>query len=513
MLDAFSEAWDRAKGCSQRPGVLQQRADDARVFLSPMMDRLRAREAGAAEEWSDLLSSIESDLLADRDHWRVEVAKLQPADSDSGFSSTSNTIRGNMNDIGRCLAIVREEKEYIQSPAFKVLFDPYLLLSGEWGTGKTHLLCDFTQNRIGRSQATVLVLAKNFQGSVVAEICSRIETGRTAAEVFDRLEELAYATAERVVIILDGVNEGRRTEWREAVTTLQALVADRPNIGLIVTCRTPFEPIAIKQKDLKKFHKVIHLGFDDQEFDAQAAFFQYYKLPLPEVPLLDREFSRPLTLKLICQSLRSLTGRKLAQEFAGIASGQKGMTYVLESFVNRVGKPIEYQYGLRAKGCWELLKGSDQIADRRLAGFAPCMAANLRGYVRPSEADRIIAANYPALRPVQRRQLLDVLRTNGLIEEDAVWYSTKSGFKSRIVFRLPYQRFSDHLVARHLLKTHLDVSSAATIKRSFIGKSLLARIFRVSNRYHREYAEPGLGAGADYRVSRASGEATSTQAT
>ena len=97
------------------------------------------------------------------------------------------------------------------------------------------------------------------------------------------------------VVILDGVNEGRRREWRDAVTTLQALIADRPNIGLIVTCRTPFESIAIKQEDLVKFHEVTHLGFDDQEFDAQAAFFEYYKLPLPEVPLLDREFSRPLT--------------------------------------------------------------------------------------------------------------------------------------------------------------------------------------------------------------------------
>ena len=486
VLDAFSEAWDRAKHCSQRPDVLQRQADDARDFLSPMMDRLRVREAGAGEEWSDLLSNIKSDLLEDMDYWRAEEARLQPADKDSGYSSTRNTIRGNMNDIGRCLAIVREEKEYIQSSAFKVLFDPNLLVRGEWGTGKTHLLCDFTQERIGRSQATVLVLAKNFQSNVVAEICSRIEPGRTAVEVFDRLEELAYEIAERAVVILDGVNEGHRREWRDAVTTLQALVADRPNIGLIVTCRTPFEPIAIKQEDLEKFHKVMHFGFDDQEFDAQAAFFEYYKLPLPEVPLLDREFSRPLTLKLICQSLQNLTGKKLAQGFAGIASGQKGMTYVLESFVNRVGKPIERQFGLRAKGCWGLLKGSDQIA-----GFASSMAEKVRGYVRPSEADRIIAANYPALKPAQRRQLLDVLRTNGLIEEDAVWYSTKSGFKSRVVFRLPYQRFSDHLVARHLLKTHLDVSSAATIKRSFTGKSPLARIFRVSNRYHREYAEPG----------------------
>ena len=204
------------------------------------------------------------------------------------------------------------------------------------------------------------------------------------------------------------------------------------------------------------------------------------------MPLLDREFSRPLTLKLICESLQNLTGKKLARGFAGIASGQKGMTYVLESFVNRVGKPIEHQFGLKTKGCWELLKGSDQIT-----GFASCMAEKVRGYVRPSEADRIIAANYPELKPAQRRQLLHELQTSGLIEEDALWYSTKSGVKIRVVFRLPYQRFSDHLVARYLLKTHLDVSSVVTIKRSFTGKSPLARIFRVSNRFHREYAEPG----------------------
>ena len=483
VLDTFSEAWDRAKYCSQRPNVIQRRADDARNFLSPMMDRLRAREASAGEEWSGLLSSIESDLLKDMDHWRTEETKLQPDDRDSGYSSTRDTIRNDMNNIRRCLVIVRDEKEYIQSPAFKVLFDPKLLVTGEWGTGKTHLLCDVTQERIDHSQATVLVLAKNFQGSIVAEICSRIETKSTAVDVFDRLEELVSETEERAVVILDGVNEGARREWRDAVSTLQALVADRPNIGLIVSCRSPFQTIAIKQEDLEKFHRVKHVGFDNQEFDAQAAFFEYYKLPLLEVPLLDREFSRPLTLKLICQSLQKLTSKKLKQGFAGIASGQKGMTFVLESFVNRVGQPIEHQFDLRPKGCWGLLKGGNQIP-----GFASCMAEKVRSYFRPSEADRIIAANYPDLRPEQRRELLDVLRTNGLIEEDAVWYSTNSGSKFRVVFRLPYQRFSDHLIARHLLKMYLDVSSAATIKQSFTGKSPLARIFRISNRY---YEEPG----------------------
>ena len=491
VLDAFAEAWDRAKHCSQHHDSIEARANDFRTFLSTLILRLRARDSVAGDEWSNKLSSIEAELSADIAHWHAEEAKLPPSERDAGYSSARNTVRGNLNAIGRCLSVVRNEKEYIQSPAFKVLFDPQLLVSGEWGTGKTHLLCDVTQGRINRGQPTVLVLAKNFRGDVVAEVCARIEAGRTAVEIFDRLEELADEAGERAIVVLDGVNEGPRREMREAVTALQALISHRQSIGFIVTCRTPFETIAIEQKGLEKFHKVMHLGFDDQEFDAQAAFFNYYNLPLPEVPLLDREFSRPLTLKLICQSLHNLTGKKLAQGFAGIASGQKGMTYVLESFTNRVGEPIEREYGLKVRGCWGLLKGNDQIADRRVAGFAPCMAANLRGYVRQSEADRIIAANYPAFSPIQRRQLLDVLRTSGLIEEDAIWYSAKSGLKSRIVFRLPYQRFSDHLVARHLLKAHLDVSSAMAIRRSFTAKSPLARIFRMSNRYYRKYEEPG----------------------
>jgi hypothetical protein len=491
IMVALSEAWGRANHCSQRREAIQARLDDALANLSIMVDRLRSREADAGREWSDRLSGIEFELLADIAFWQSEEEKTKTADGESGYSSIGNSIRGNMNSLGQCLAIVRDEKEYIQSAAFKVLSDPQLLVSGEWGTGKTHLLCDVTHDRIGRGLPTVLVLAKSFQGRIAEEVCERIEEGRTVIEVFDRLEELAYVHGERTVVIVDGVNEGNRRDWREGVTTIQSLIADRPGIGLIVTCRTPFEPIAIKNEDLEKFHMVTHLGFDDQEFDAQAAFFQYYNLPLPEVPLLDREFSRPLTLKLICQSLQHLTGKKLAKGFAGIASGQKGMTFVLESFVNRVGESIEHEFGLRPKGCWRLLKGNNQITDVRLAGFAPCMAANLRAYVRRSEANRLVAANYPALRPAKRRELLEAMRINGLIEEDAVWYSTKSGLKSRIVYRLPYQRFSDHLIARHLLKAHLDVSSAITIRRSFTGESPLAKIFRISNRFQREYAEPG----------------------
>ena len=244
ILDALSEAWDNAKNCSQNRDLIEARAISTRASLTALMVRMRACDAGAGDEWSNHLSGLESGLSADMAHWRSEEGKLKSAHERSGYSSTENTIRNNMNSIGRCLAILREELAFTQSSAFKVLFDPRLLVSGEWGTGKTHLLCDVTQDRISRNQPTVLILAKNFRGNVAVEICARIEAGRTAVAVFDRLEELGKNTNERAIVILDGVNEGPRLEWRKAIASLHALVADRPNIGLIVTCRTPFEPIA-----------------------------------------------------------------------------------------------------------------------------------------------------------------------------------------------------------------------------------------------------------------------------
>lgn len=490
VLYEFAEAWKRAKHHSQRPADIEHLVDAARASLPAMMDRLRSRDTTAGDEWANRLSEIDARLMQDVVHWQAEEAKLSP--DDGSYSSARNTVRANLDAIGRCLRVVRDEAEYAGSPSFKLLSDPLLLIGGEWGTGKTHLLCDVTSERLAREAPTVLVLAKNFEGDVLADICARLGEATSVEEKFAELEGAGQGARGRTVFVVDGVNEGRRREWRQAIRTLLSLVADHPNIGLVVTCRTPFEAIAIEKSNLEKFHRLQHYGFDDQEFDAQAAFFQYYQLPLPEVPLLDREFSRPLTLKLICQSLQSLSGKKLAKGFAGIASGQRGMTFVLESFVNRVGQPIEHEFGLQGKGCWILLKGDDQFADKRIAGFAPCMAANLRGYVLPSEADRIVAASLPSLRPAQRRQLLEAMRTNGLIEEDAIWYSTRSRqHKSRVVYRLPYQRFSDHLIARHLLKAYLDLSSPAAIKGSFAATSPLAKVFQLTNRNFGHYAEPG----------------------
>lgn len=490
VIDEFTESWVAAKHSSQHPDEIDTLRAALADCVPEVLGRLRARDASAGKEWAERVSVVESKLLEDALHWRSKEAELDQ--DDGSYSSARNTIRGHINGLGRCLSVLRDELEYTTGASFQLLSDPLLLIGGEWGTGKTHLLCDITAERLAADAPTLLVLAKNFQGDVLEDIFSQIETDVPIGELFTQLDEAGQGVTGRTLIIVDGVNEGRRLDWRKAMANLMSLISKHRDVGLIISCRTPFESMAIDAADLSRLHRLQHHGFDDQEFDAQASFFHYYQLPLPEVPLLDREFSRPLTLKLICQSLQNLAGNKLAKGFAGIASGQRGMTYVLESFVNRVGVSVEQEFALPAKACWVLLKGADKMPNQRLAGFAPCMAASGRGWVLRREADRIVAASYPALTRGRRLELLETLRTNGLIEEDAIWYSTKTGqHKSRVVYRLPYQRFSDHLIARHLLRAYLDVSSPRAIRRSFTGNSPLARIFELTDQNYGQYAEPG----------------------
>lgn len=169
-------------------------------------------------------------------HWRAEEQRLPPHQNEAPHASGRERLQQNVNAIARCLAVLREEREYTDTAAFKVLFDPQLLVNGEWGTGKTHLLCDVTQERIDLGKASVLVLAKNFEGAIVSEVFSRFNHTGSVEAIFDQLQELGTNLNERAVVILDGVNEGRRREWRRAISMIRALVTDRSALGLIVTC-------------------------------------------------------------------------------------------------------------------------------------------------------------------------------------------------------------------------------------------------------------------------------------
>jgi hypothetical protein len=498
----LGDRWNRSRRACEEAGRLDELVRNLCEPLPISAERLRggdeqiyttfianmkalARDLGAVES---ALHQQESEAL-ERSRQKAAAAGTQGGD----YSTEANEIRGRIVEIRNTTSYLADLLEIYEGAPGQALVRRLALLRGRWGTGKTHFLCDLAAQRLRDKRPVLLLLAKNFQSTrnVLDTVARTTGIADSIESLVDKLDKLGLRVRERVLILVDGVNEGPRGAWHAALDELARLVEQKLNVSFLVSCRTPFENIAISSVLRERLIVLDHTGFADHEFDAQAEFFRYYEIPLPEVPLLNDEFSRPLTLKLICESLRGLSKGRTKKGFYGIASGQKGMTFVLETFVNRIGISIESAFGLPSKSCWLLLKGIDGAANRRISGFAPYMAAALREYVGRRAALQIIAAQHPRLSPLKRRQLLDALRVNGLLDEDLVWTGRIGTTpRSRIVYRLPYQRFSDHLIARHLLDTYLDKTDRATVLASFRGTRPLGRVFSIRRQW-RGYTRPG----------------------
>lgn len=406
------------------------------------------------------------------------------------YSEERRAIESQISDLRKLQSALHEITEFLNAPDYRLVDTNRLFIRGEWGTGKTHFLCDITRKRIDAGLPTLFILAHRLQGgiSLADSLCGAISANGDIGRVLREMNRLGRASGGRALIIVDGINEGDRPMWRKGIKELVRQVSKYPYVGLVLSCRSPFDKQILTTRSEREFVIVPHRGFYDIEFDAQREFFNHYGIPTPHVPLLNPEFTRPLFLKIMCETFAGLTRTAKSKRINQIAAGQKGMTKLLEDFVSKVGQPIENDFSLQPKTCWRILKGDVSPATGAVVGITPTMAANLRDYVTPQEFESIVQNLTGNTRITEVRRLCRRLVTEGLLAEDGTW---ENGAWVDII-RLPYQRFSDHLICRHLLDKHLaGISNIAAIKRAFYSNQPLGKIFEV-DQWGRSYKMPGL---------------------
>ncbi|MDA8214222.1 MAG: ATP-binding protein [Nitrospiraceae bacterium] len=357
--------------------------------------------------------------------------------------------------------IVRRIKDFCDRPDVNLANNPFLLLLGEAGIGKTHFLCDIAKNRIADGYPTIILLGHHFQQftdpgkQIIKVLCLDFPFEKFIRQ----LHRQAVKTKTRCLIVIDAINEGDKNAWRKSLNGFVKQLRPFKGVGLIVSCRTPFEKITIPKRPKPDATVLFHPGFRDIELDAQAAFFKYYKIPTPEVPLLTPEFSNPLFLKLFCKALEEATVKKKHKQIKDIASGQKGMTYIFESFVKERGKPIEGAFGLPRGYCWNNV--FKRIAEK--------MAERKREWIPKSELKTLLNIG-------KTKAFINKLIAEGMLNDTLEWVQ---GQKDPIeAVRFPYQKFSDHVIARYLLSNFLDTSDEKTIKESFDKEATLGAYFK-----------------------------------
>lgn len=489
--------------------ALRKAAKDAEYTLQHLLAGVRITPALIADELDTFAAlntgtEVKAHLLAIRRHLRLasrcierrqELVEAELAgfrdvsveQLDEARKGAREVAQYRARDLRAVWSSMREVSEWASGAEGQLMADQQCaLLIGAWGTGKTHFVCDYALAVAAEGVPVVVVLANSLRDDLdpLDAVSAATGIGANGADLAAELDRTAKRVGRRALIMIDAINEADRAAWRRRLLGLTRAVAQYEHLGLVLTCRTPFDRAIVTQPAAKQLVVLHHTGFDNQEFDAQQEFFAHYGLPVPHVPLITPEFSRPLFLKLLCEAVARMSLRSQHRQLNDVASGQKGMTFVLEHFAKSVGARIEHDHSLPALTCWKLMKG--QLGRGHL-GFGGRMAALGRDYLWPAEVVDEIMAQSGKLASTATTIAAEMV-SEGLMAEDMRFV----GGQYETVMTFPYQRFADHLIARHLLDKHLKTESEATVRRSLYANRPLGALFRVESWDKRHYAEPGL---------------------
>ncbi len=455
------------------------------IEIVDLLNNLQKQGAGKSTVILDKIED-ETGLLIEKlekkrnELWDKQRETKQDSDEHRAIQSEISSMRPLEDALGQLMGFIR-------SPDFNLIRTNRMLMLGKWGTGKTHFLCDVTRDRMARNLPTLFLLAYRLpvKDNPLLAICKATKTAKTPNDLLRLLNDLGKKQGGRALIIVDGINEGNRPIWRKYIEQITRLVSRYSNVGIILSCRSPFEEQIFTSQTRRSFVEIHHTGFEEIEFDAQTAFFTFYGIPYPHIPLLTPEFSRPLFLKILCQTFSGKTSTTKTRWIREIAAGQKTMIKLFEDFINQVGSLVEIEHGLKHKTCWQILKGH-KTSSGEVVGIAVSMAQQLKDYISKKEC-LLTVQTVTGRTNKESRQIIEKMMVEGLLLEDIVWEDSSK----KTVIRLPYQRFSDHLIARHLVDNFLNTSSIDAVCRSFYRNKPLGRIFEIDTWGH-GYRTPGL---------------------
>lgn len=316
-----------------------------------------------------------------------------------------------------------------------------LLLKGDGGMGKTHLLCDFAKRRVQAQLPTILLMGQQLlsDDDPWVQSLQSLDLHGVSSDVFvGALEACAQASGCRALVIVDALNEGNgRKIWPVHLPSFLARFEKSPWISVVMSVRSSYEEYVIRDDIRRRASSVTHHGFDDHQYNAAKTFFAHYGLEFPSAPILQPEFRNPLFLKTLCKGLRDSGQRRIPKGFHGITAV---FDLYLKVINTRLAMPESLDYDPRDN---LVRKALEKIAERLSEG-------ETRWLLRP-EARSLVDLLLPGRD--YSRSLYLALVTEGILTENM---DPSSGETDEEIVFITYDRFADHIVADHLLRTYLD---------------------------------------------------------
>ena len=126
-----------------------------------------------------------------------------------------------------------------------------LLLKGDGGTGKTHLLCDFARKRVEAQLPTLLLMGQRFlsEDDPWVQLLQQLDLSQSSTEEFvGALESAAQASDCRALVMIDALNEGNGPKiWPAHLSSFLARLQESPWIGVVLSVRSSYEEAVIPE--------------------------------------------------------------------------------------------------------------------------------------------------------------------------------------------------------------------------------------------------------------------------
>jgi len=327
---------------------------------------------------------------------------------------------------------------FCDSPQVTCAASQAVLLRGNAGVGKTHLLFDVVLSRLKRRLPTVFLLGKKFrEHELWTQIAELLHIQCSRDELLGALEAAGQASGHRAMIIVDALNEGPGRElWRDCLGSFLKAIERYSWISVVLSVRTTYEeyviPSNLRDDDLLRIN---HIGFEGMEYEATGEFFRYYGIESPTVPLLHPEFGNPLFLKLLCEGLQRAS-------LTRVPKGLKGITGLFNFLVKSVNERLAKQLDFPEE-CG--------LVDKAIRALASRMQENEVRWLSFEDAHDICDEIFS--RDRDSEGLLRNLIHEGLLGKECSW---ASGGEVAEGVMFAYERLADHIIVAQLLDKHLD---------------------------------------------------------
>ncbi|EEL55333.1 hypothetical protein bcere0023_30580 [Bacillus cereus Rock4-2] len=323
--------------------------------------------------------------------------------------------------------------DYINLIHPALISNPYLLIYGEAGIGKSHLLADNAKRLQEAGHSVFLFLGQylNKHDNPFKQLFDLIDYRGDKEYFCKEFNERAKRKNKKTVIIIDALNEGEgKYFWKNYLLNFLNFIKKFEDIAVVLSIRSNYVRGILPENIESEFplYKLEHKGFNDLSLEALEPFFNFYKINPVIFPSLENECYNPLFLQIYCEAFED--------DYKGFRGWS--IVEVLEKYIEKINTRMSLDKRF-------LYLSSLNLVDKILKGIALKFVENKKRDINLSELYEVLDSVASKYTTNYRLLIL------GLEEENIL---TINGERDEGLVYFTYERFADIYMSIVLLEKY-----------------------------------------------------------